>query len=155
MYLIKKNKVAACLAGFTLVEMILAMAMLLVLFGIASPFYQKYQSKNDLDLAVISVAQNLRRAQTLSQAVDANSAWGLYLQGGSITVFRGVSYVARNSSFDERIMMPDVVVPSGLSEIVFTKFTGLPVSIGTITLTNTSINEVKNITINSQGMVDY
>ncbi len=150
MYLIKKNK-----QGFTLVEMILALAMLFVLFAIASPFYQKYQSKNDLDLAVISVAQNLRRAQTLSQAVDANSAWGLYLQGGSITVFRGVSYVARNSSFDERIIMPDVVVPSGLSEIVFTKFTGLPVSIGTITLTNTSINEVKNITINSQGMVDY
>jgi prepilin-type N-terminal cleavage/methylation domain-containing protein len=150
MLLIKKNN-----KGFTLVEMILAMAMLLVLFGIASPFYQKYQSKNDLDLAVISVAQNLRRAQTLAQAVDANTSWGLYLQGGSMTVFRGVSYVARNSSFDEKIIIPDVIIPSGLSEIVFTKFTGLPLSTGTIILTNTSINEVKNITINSQGMVDY
>jgi prepilin-type N-terminal cleavage/methylation domain-containing protein len=150
MLLIKKNK-----KGFTLVEMILALAMLFVLFAIASPFYQKYQSKNDLDLAVISVAQNLRRAQTLAQGMDANSNWGFYLQSGSMTVFRGASYATRDSGFDELINMPEVVVPSGLTEVVFTKFTGLPASVGTITLTNTSINEVKNITINSKGMVDY
>lgn len=150
MFFVKKNK-----KGFTLVEMILAIAMLFILFGIASPFYQKYQSKNDLDLAVISVAQNLRRAQTLAQGMDANSNWGLYLQGGSMTVFRGTSYATRDSSFDELISMPDVVVPSSLTEVVFTKFTGLPASVGIITLTNTSINEIKNITINSKGMVDY
>lgn len=150
MFFVKKNK-----KGFTLVEMILAIAMLFVLFGIASPFYQKYQSKNDLDLAVISVAQNLRRAQTLAQGMDANSDWGLYLQSGNMTVFQGTSYATRNSIFDEVISAPSVIVPSGLSEIVFTKFTGLPASVGTVTLTNTSINEVKNITINSKGMVDY
>jgi prepilin-type N-terminal cleavage/methylation domain-containing protein len=150
MLLMNKNK-----QGFTLVEMILALAMLFVLFGIASPFYQKYQSKNDLDLATITVVQNLRRVQTLAQGMDANSSWGLYVGNSQIVVFRGTSYAARNSAFDEIFVLPDVVVPSGLSEIVFTKFTGLPASVGTVTLTNTSINEVKNITINSKGMVDY
>lgn len=150
MFFYKINK-----TGFTLVEMILVLAMLAILFSMASPFYQKYQSKNDLDLAVISVAQNLRRAQTLAQAVDNNSSWGLYLQSGSLTVFRGTSYLTRDSGFDEKISMPDVVVPSGLNEVIFAKFTGWPLNVGIITLTNTSINEIKNITINSKGMVDY
>jgi len=45
-------------------------------------------------------------------------------------------------------------VPSGITEVVFTKFTGLPQTAGTITLTS-STNEMRNIVINQKGMVSY
>ncbi len=141
--------------GFTLVEMILVLAILFILFSLTSPFYQRYQNKNDLNLAAVSTAQNLRRAQILAQAVDANNSWGVYLQSNSITLFRGPSYASRDSAFDEVINIASSISFSGLSEIIFTKFTGLPTSVGTITLTNINTNDIKSITINDKGTLEY
>lgn len=141
--------------GFTLMEVILVLAMLVLLLSLGLPFYQRYQNRNDLDLATISVAQNLRRAQSLARAVDANSAWGVAVQSGKIILFQGSSYASRNTNYDEVMNIPLSLIPSNITEIVFAKFTGLPLSSGTMTLTSETINEVKNITINSKGMADY
>lgn len=141
--------------GFTLFEVIMVLAMLIVLLSLGLPFYQRYQNRNDLDLAVISVAQNLRRAQSLARAVDGNSAWGVAVQSSKIVLFRGSSYASRDISYDEVINMPLSLIPSNITEVAFAKFTGQPLSSGTMTLTSETINEVKNITINNQGMVEY
>lgn len=100
------------------------------------------------------MAQTMRRAQTVAQGVDGDTGWGVYLQSGSITLFKGTSYAARDSSFDEAFEVPTSITPTGISEIVFTKFSGIPQTTGTITLTSNT-NETRNITINAKGMVNY
>lgn len=140
--------------GFTLLEVLLSIAAITIIAGISIPIYQSFQVRNDLDIAASSIVQNLRRAAVLSQAVDGDTSWGLYVTSGSLTLFKGTSYTVRDSTFDEVFDIPLTITPSGTSEIVFEKFSGLPQTTGTITLTSNT-NETRTITINAKGMVNY
>lgn len=140
--------------GFTLLEILLSVAAIAVIAGISIPIYQSFQVRNDLDIAATTYAQTLRRAQILAQAVDGDMPWGVNIIAGSITLFRGTSYLARESTLDEVFNIPAGITPSGVTEVVFTKFTGLPQTTGALLLTwNT--NETRTITINSRGTVSY
>lgn len=140
--------------GFTLLEVLLSLAAIALISGISIPVYQSFQARNDLDIAATTYAQTLRRAQALSQAVDGDIAWGIYVTSGSITLFRGTSYLSRDSNFDEVFEMSASIMPSGITEIIFTKFTGLPQTTGSVTLTSNT-NEARTVIINQRGMVNY
>lgn len=135
-------------------EILLSIAVIAIIAGISVPIYQSFHVRNDLDIATVEMAQTLRRAQILSEAVDGDTSWGLKIQSGSLTLFKGVSYAARDTAFDELFDVPTSITSSGVSEIVFTKFSGLPQTTGTITLTS-NVNETRTITINAKGMVSY
>ena len=141
-------------AGLTLVEALLSIAAIGIIVGIAAPLYQSFQVRNDLDIATVTLAHGLRRASVLATAVDGDTSWGVQTHSGAITLFKGVSYAARDVTFDEVFEMPASIAPSGVIEVVFAKFTGLPQTTGTMTLTSTS-NETRTITINAKGMVAY
>jgi len=143
-----------CSDGFTLIEMVLSLGVIAVIFAFSAPIYQSFQVRNDLDIGAVTMVQSLRRAQILSQAMDNDTTWGAKIQSGSIVVFKGASYAGRDTTFDEITSMPTSITPSGVSEIVFTKFTGLPETTGTTTLTSNA-NETRTITINTKGMVNY
>jgi len=140
--------------AFTLLEVMLSLAAIAVIAGISLPVYQSFQVRNDMDIAATTIAQSCRRAAVLAQASDGDTSWGVRIQSGSITLFKGASYVTRDATFDEFFSMPTSITPSGLSEIVFAKFTGMPTATGTTTLTS-SINENRTISINAKGMVSY
>ncbi len=140
--------------GFTILEVLLSIATITIIAGIIIPVYESFQVRNDLDIAAVEIAQSLRRSQALSQAVDGDISWGIKIQSGSIVVFKGASYATRDATFDELFDMPTSITPSGVSEVVFAKFTGLPQTTGTITLTSNA-NETRNIIINAKGMVSY
>jgi len=144
----KKNK------GFTLLEILLTIAVLLIIVAISVPVSITFQLKNDLNIAEISIAQSLRRAQLLAQSSDADTDWGVKIETGSITIFKGSNFASRDINFDEVFDFSLSITPSGFTEIVFSKFYGAPQSIGTTTLSS-SINETREIFINEKGIVDY
>lgn len=139
--------------GFTLLELLLTVALISVLAGFSLPVYRTLMTKNDLDIAAVTVAQTARRAQVLSQAVDGDTSWGLKVQSGSIVIFKGTSYAARDTAFDETFDVPTSITPSGTTEYIFSKFTGFPQVTGTATLTTS--NDTRTVTINEKGMVSY
>lgn len=141
-------------AGFTLLEMMLSVAVIGILAAIGFPVYQTFQIKNDLSLSVINSVHSFRRAQTLAEAVDGDSTWGVKVQTGSIVLFKGASYAARDSTYDEIFDLPGTITPSGTTEVVFAKMTGVPGTTGTLTLTSSS-GLTNNITINGKGMLTY
>lgn len=140
--------------GFTLIELMLSLALIAIITAVALPVSRTFQSRNDLDVAANTVAQTLRRAQTLSQGMDGDTTWGVQVATGSVTLFRGTSYAARDTSFDELTTLPATISSSGLTEIVFSKFSGDPTSTGTFTLTGLE-NEIRTITINTKGTTTY
>lgn len=140
--------------GFTLIELILVIATITVLAGMAIPVYSTLQVKNDLDVAANTTIQTLRRAQVLSQAVDGDTTWGAKIQVSNITLFKGPSFAGRDTTYDEDYSLSGNVIPTGVSEVVFSKLLGTPNTIGTLTLTNTN-GETQNITIGSKGQLDY
>jgi len=141
-------------AGFTLIEVLLSIAAIAVISGLSIPIYQSFQVKNDVDIAVTTLAQSLRRAQALSRASDGDTTWGLNITSGSIILFKGTSFSVRDSSFDEVFSVPTSISPSGLGEIVFTKLSGEPQTAGIIIL-NSTTGETASVTVNAKGMVEY
>jgi len=139
--------------GFTLLEILLSITIIAILAGIGAPIYQSFQNKNELDIAVNTISQSILRAQVLSQAVEGDSVWGVYIATGSLIIFRGDSYTNRNQAYDEIYSISSIIAPSGLTEIVFNKLTGSTQNIGEIILTG--INDSRTITINQKGTVSY
>ena len=141
-------------AGFTVLEVLLSLALIAVILGAGIPVYQSLQVRNDLDIAATTVAQSVRRAQILAQASDGDTSWGVDVRSGSITIFKGASYASRDASYDETFTLPTSLTPSGTLDYVFAKFTGVPDTTGTVTLTS-NLNEIRTLTITSKGTVSY
>lgn len=139
--------------GFSLIEVMLAIAIIALLGGIAVPIYQNFLFQDDLTIATNTTAESLRRAQFLSQSVEGDESWGVYLGNSKITLFKGSSYATREVDFDEDFKLEASIAPTGINEIVFDKFTGYPQQVGDIILSTE--NETKTITINEKGIVSY
>lgn len=140
--------------GFTLPEMLLSVTLLVMIGGMVMPMYRTFLVRDDLDIAATTLAQSLRRAQSLSISADGDMSWGVRVGVGSILVYKGASYVSRDSTYDENTSMPTSIIPTGVSEIVFSKVFGVPSATGTFIFTSQA-NETRDITINGKGMVDY
>lgn len=140
--------------GFTLPEILLSLSILAIIAAMSIPLYGTFMVRNDLDIAASTLTQNLRRAQALSQAGDGDTSWGVHVGVGGILIYKGVSYAARDTLYDENTSIPTSIVPSGLTDVTFSKTTGLPQAYGTFTLTSQG-GEIRNVTINEKGMVDY
>lgn len=140
--------------GFTLVEMVLSIALLTLIVGMTLPAFRTFSIRNDLDIAVNQIVQNLYRAQTLSQIGDGDINWGVHMATGSILVYKGASFASRDMTYDEITDISPSIAITGVVDVTFSKFTGLPQTTGTTTLTSTA-NEIRNVTINAKGMVNY
>jgi prepilin-type N-terminal cleavage/methylation domain-containing protein len=140
--------------GFTLPEVLLSLTLLSIIAGMIIPMYRTFIVRNDLDSSVAMLAQNLRRAQALSQAGDGDIGWGVHVGVGSILVYKGSNYITRDSLYDENTSIPTSIIPTGLVDVTFSKVTGIPSATGTFMLTSQN-NEKRNVSINEKGMVDY
>jgi len=140
--------------GFSLIELILSFALIGILVGVSIPVMQSFQFKSDLDVAIDDTAQRIRRAQALSQLGKGDATWGVYVEPDSIIVFQGTSYATRDTSLDEVTRLARGITPSGMTEIVFDKLSGLPQSTGVVTVT-ASDGQERFVTINDQGTILY
>ena len=134
--------------------MTLSVAMLTLILGMSIPMYRTFAIRNDLDITTHEIASILRRAQTLAQAGDGDTSWGVHVSTGSILLYKGVSYALRDPTFNETTSIPTSSTVTGLQDVLFTKTTGVPQSTGTFIITSVS-SQIRNVTINQKGMVDY
>lgn len=141
--------------GFTLIELLLSIAIIFMIAAFSMPVFVNYQTQNDIDVSASVVASSLRRAQTLAQGIEGDSAWGVKVQTGSIVLYKGASFATKDANFDETFEISDKITISGTSEFNFTKFTGTIPAATSITLANTEHNQSKTININTKGIVNY
>lgn len=140
--------------GLTLIEILLSLAIIGIIAGFSVPVYQSFMVRNDLDIATGTVSQVLRYAQTQSQAMHGDSSWGVHIGSGKITLFKGASYVSRDTDYDEETSVPSTISASGLTEVVFDLLTGEPQTIGTLTISSVN-GDIRTIFITSKGVVVY
>lgn len=146
--------------GFGLIEMLLSVALIGVLAVFSTPVYRTLQIKNDLDMAATTITQTLRRAQTLSAAVDGDIKWGVKIQSGSIVLFKGTNYASRDTAYDETYDLSTLITPSGTDEITYSKPLGVPQTGGvdipsSVTITLSTSDDTKNIVVNPKGMITF
>lgn len=138
--------------GYTLVEIVLVVALFTIVAGMLVVLDNNFIAKNDLDVASETVTESLRRARILSTASSGDEVWGVHVANGSVTIFRGDSYSARDAEYDEVSYISSSVAVSGVREVVFGKVYGIPSVVGEIVLSS-DINSSRVVAINEAGIV--
>ena len=78
----------------------------------------------------------------------------LHLTSSDATLFAGVSYASRDTSYDEVLTFPSGVTASGLTDVAFEYRTGATTNTGSITLAHVATGTTKTLTVGSTGSVD-
>ena len=147
------NKGRGKTKAFTLVEVLLAVSLIIAIGGISISVNQNLNLKNDLEIATISTAQTVRKAQMLSREGYRDSRWGVKIQTGELTLYKGESYELRDANFDEKIVIPSGIEISGANDFNFSKLDGAPQQSGNL---NLKIKPYENnISVNEKGTVSY
>jgi len=135
-------------SGFTLIELILVVAIISILALLSGTSLVSFLASNNLEVAGDKIVGAIRKAQSYAMDGKNNTTWGVCMSGNNLS----------SPTFSEIYNLPGVNV-SGLSEVTFSGITGkrgepsgaLPL---TVTLTNDSgttlvrLNEVGGIEIN-------
>ncbi len=140
-------------SGFTIVEMLLVMAIIASIGALSFPFIVAFSNRNNLDIAVNTLVQAERRAQTMSTVVESDSQWGVNIASGRITLYKGTTYAGRDTGFDENHEISSSISVTGLTDISYSKVFGTPTATGTTTLTNE--NDTRMVTVNAKGTISY
>lgn len=139
--------------GFSLIEIIITLAVLSILASISLGAYQLFAVKSELEISAGTVVQALRQAQFSAQAMENDSAWGVKFENGKITVFSGTSFGSRDSAKDKVLGLAKNINFGSITEVVFNKFSGQVTMPGSISISNKS--GTKTITYNAQGIISY
>ena len=118
--------------GFSLVELLLVVAVMAAVSAVSIPMYQSYRIRSDLFLSRDVVIQALYRARLLTQTGQQDDEWRYSITGN--TVYKGSNFVTRDTQYDEVFALPPSVTATGISEVSFSRVTGVPSPTGDIVL---------------------
>jgi len=141
--------------GFSLIELLLVIAIMGLIVGISIPFYQSFQLSSQIDTTTNEIIGSLRRAQIRSMASDFDDSWSVRIGTNSqVILYKGYDFNARNIDYDEIFEIAPTITISGITDINFDKLTGKTSDIGNINLLSSGGNS-QTISVNSQGEIDY
>lgn len=142
--------------GFTLVEILVVIAILMTLFAIGTPFFNSYNSQHILIRTNQEILETLRLAQTRSMTGFSNSQHGVHFEEEKFVLFKGVSYNPDADTNVELGISPKISISdisfSGSENAIFTKREGAGTE-GSVTL-STSDGISYQISVTSVGVVN-
>lgn len=139
--------------GFSMLELLIVIAMAAVVFAFSAPFalnLYRGQLVAETQSNIVSALLNARHNATLQKN---DSAWGVSvsLTPNSYVLFQGASTSTRDEAKDEVYPVVSEISFSGLTDVVFSKLTGVPSATGTLNITYGSIS--KGILVDDSGTV--
>jgi len=141
-------------AGYTIIELLIVFSILGLVIALSENSLHLFVSQIGIQDTSTSYVQSLRRARSLATTGRGDTSWGVRIATSTITVFKGASYAARDTAYDESFQTGVSYTVSGVSEVVFARFTGIPNTTGTTTIT-VSGTTPKDVHINAKGTVTY
>lgn len=139
--------------GFTMLELLLSIAIIVILTGITIPFYSEY-NKGSLQAESGIIVSAIRTARISAISEKNNSGWSVHFSQSKIIVFKGSSFELRDTLFDKEISISNSFIFSGINDVYFSPFDGIPNKIGVVIMTGQD-NTQKEFIINQKGVIDY
>lgn len=139
--------------GFTLIEILLVIGIASIIFAFSAPFALDFYRKQLVEEARSNIIEAFQKARNnaMLQKSDNSSGVSFNLVDNSIVIFEGSSTSTRNQDQDQAFPISGDISISGLTDVIFSKLTGLPSATGTITLIFGSIS--KGILVDNNGII--
>lgn len=138
--------------GFTFIESILTIALVLLIGTMAVPFYGRFVYSEELPIAQDELAENLKRAQLFTLLGKNNARFGVAIHSGAIVFFQGDTYASRDTRFDEVYTLHPRVSVSGADEVVFNRPQGTLSGPATFILSDGNVSVT--MSVNREGVVE-
>lgn len=143
--------------GFTLIEIILAIAILSIIMAVIISGMMDYVNYQRMQADVVEVSSQIRETRQNSLSAQDDTHYGVHFESDSVTIFDGDTYNALDP--DNQVTSFSIVglatdLTNGDSDIVFSRLTGVPSATGTITITSNQLGTTATITVNGTGLVD-
>ncbi len=138
--------------GFTLLEILLVIALITVVSVISPPIYTKIVSQTAINSNISTLISVLHKAQSNSLASLYDSVWGVKIENNKFTLFKGNDYSSRDQNFDEPYDSYGNFTTSGDNEIIFPKLNTLNKKY-LVVISNDE--KTINLNINEFGVIDY
>lgn len=146
--------------GFTLIEIVLVIAITAILATVGTTSYINLQKKQSLDAVVSKIVLDLRLVSDKSRAQEDDLGWGIrFTNSASGTdyyeIWKGTSYISgvKTSKTNLNALSFSDPAHNSFEDIIFSKGTGLPVAAASISITNST--ETKVISIDANGRINY
>lgn len=147
-------------SGFTLVELLLVIGIMLILVVVSLPVYGNLQLTSQLHDSEDRLRQFFRLAQVRSISGLNDSAHGIYVEINPATedrviLYQGDSYLTRDTSLDQPESFTEIVSLSTSlsgSDVNFARPFGLPSATGTVVISH-RIQGISTTTITNLGTV--
>ncbi len=144
--------------GYTLIELLITIAVLTVILVISSAAFYNLTKKSDLDTSRDKIVSALNTARNRTMASEEAAKYGVYFDISSdpdkYIFFQGVS-----TSFDEihdlfsSVEISDISFNQGGSEVIFNRPEGDTNNYGSITIRSLATSEIRTIYIYSSGEI--
>jgi prepilin-type N-terminal cleavage/methylation domain-containing protein len=139
--------------GFSLIEMLVVLAIIGIIGSISVVTFNTMRKVGDAKHAAYVYVDSLKEAKNMAKMMKYDTNWGVKVNESDTVVFNGPSYSGRESAHDSQYVIPSNLNISGVTEIVFSKFTGLPDVFGTTTFSNDF--GTSSVYISGEGAVSY
>jgi prepilin-type N-terminal cleavage/methylation domain-containing protein len=134
--------------GFTMVELLIAVAIASVLVAVTYTTWQKYSNQQRLRYSVIQVASGLREGEERAKAERATYTVTFTANSSTYVIQR----TSGGGGFLERAALPPGVTPQATDTVTFSAF-GVPDAAHTITLQNST--GTKTASVDAAGGITY
>ena len=114
--------------GFTLVEIIVAMGIVLLLAALALVSFRASRDARDLSTSTQDILSIIRLAQSKTLAGEDDADWGVHLTQTQFTLFRGPAFagstLTETHDLPSSLELVSITLAGGGSDIIFTRVTG-------------------------------
>ena len=145
--------------GFTLIEALTIVGILIVLIAVSIPAFRFFQKESDLNNSVEEALNTLRLAQNKTIASEGASQYGVHFEAGKCVLFKGTTYNPSASdneihNLPQSVEIDKVELAGGGQEVVFARVTGTTNQFGKVYFQlKTDISKTKTIYIENSGQV--
>ena len=147
--------------GFTVVELLIIMGIMVVLAAAAAPLYGNLQVSAQLNENISQIIQTARIARERAFSRLNNSSHGVYFEtnpsaADKFVLYQGGSYAARDAEYDREFLLdPSLSLSYSLpgGEVDFSKGFGAPNATGTVVITHDTKGS-RTMLINDFGIVE-
>lgn len=146
--------------GFTLIELIVVIAIFAVLGAMVIFGFNFFQNKNRVEAAAREIASTLRLAQNKTLASEGNSSYGVHFETDKFVLFKGLAYIDGAADNSEHNLAQNLSIFNislgGGADVVFARLSGATDNFGsaTVGLAGDASNNVI-IYIDESGVVDW